>query len=102
MKSMKNRVAYLSTARVIGILLVVLGHSYPFNVPISQGLEFLRSFIYSFHMPLFVFISGFLAAKSSRTPKDYILGRAKKLLPPLFCTLSGSLSSQTPGTGLFK
>lgn len=99
---MKNRVAYLSTARVIGILLVVLGHSYPFNVPISQGLEFLRSFIYSFHMPLFVFISGFLAAKSSRTPKDYILGRAKKLLPPLFCTLSGSLSSQTPGTGLFK
>ena len=81
---MKNRVAYLSTARVIGILLVVLGHSYPFNVPISQGLEFLRSFIYSFHMPLFVFISGFLAAKSSRTPKDYILGRAKKLLTPYF------------------
>ena len=81
---MQNRISYLSTARIIGILLVVLGHSYPFNVPIPQGLEFLRTVIYSFHMPLFVFLSGFLAAKSSRTPKDYILGRAKKLLTPYF------------------
>lgn len=82
--AMKTQISYLSTARVLGILLVVLGHSYPFNVYIPKSLEFLRVFIYSFHMPLFVFISGFLAAKSSRTPKDYILGRAKKLLTPYF------------------
>ena len=82
--AMKTQISYLSTARVLGILLVILGHSYPFNVYIPKSLEFLRVFIYSFHMPLFVFISGFLAAKSSRTPKDYILGRAKKLLTPYF------------------
>ena len=82
--AMKTQISYLSTARVLGILLVVLGHSYPFNVYIPKSLEFLRVFIYSFHMPLFVFISGFLAAKSNRTPKDYILGRAKKLLTPYF------------------
>ena len=74
---MQNRISYLSTARIIGILLVVLGHSYPFNVPIPQSLEFLRTVIYSFHMPLFVFLSGFLAAKSSRSPKTYIAVRAK-------------------------
>lgn len=81
---MQNRISYLSTARIIGILLVVLGHSYPFNVPIPQSLEFLRTVIYSFHMPLFVFLSGFLAARSSRSPKDYIAGRAKRLLIPYF------------------
>jgi fucose 4-O-acetylase-like acetyltransferase len=68
----------------MGILLVVLGHSYPFNVPVGQGFEFLRTFIYSFHMPLFVFLSGFLAAKSHHLPKDYITNRAGKLLIPYF------------------
>lgn len=84
MITMKKRISYLSTARVIGILLVVLGHSYPFNVPLGQGFEFLRTFIYSFHMPLFVFLSGFLAAKSNHIPKDYIANRAGKLLIPYF------------------
>ena len=82
--AMKTQISYLSTARVLGILLVVLGHSYPFNVYIPKSLEFLRVFIYSFHMPLFVFLSGFLAAKSSRSPKTYIAVRAKKLLIPYF------------------
>lgn len=35
MKSSDSRITFLSTARVIGILLVVLGHSYPFEVPWS-------------------------------------------------------------------
>lgn len=45
---------------VWGILLVVLGHS-GFEEPIiQQKLSYLHSWIYSFHMPLFFLISGFL------------------------------------------
>lgn len=45
---------------VLGILLVVLGHS-GFEEPIIQEkLSYLHSWIYSFHMPLFFMISGFL------------------------------------------
>lgn len=45
---------------VWGILLVVLGHS-GFEEPIIQNeLSWLHSWIYSFHMPLFFLISGYL------------------------------------------
>lgn len=79
-----SRIGYISAARVIGIVLVVLGHSYPFDVPIPQSMELLRTFIYSFHMPLFILISGFLAARSNRNAGDNIAVRARKLLIPYF------------------
>ncbi len=79
-----NRISYISAARVIGILLVVWGHSYPFGVPIPKLLEQVRGFVYEFHMPLFVLISGYLAGKSKKTAGDFISGRAKKLLIPYF------------------
>lgn len=80
----KTRVGFLATARCIGILLVVLGHSYPFGVPIPAALEQLRLFIYRFHMPLFIFISGYLAGKSTAPAVVYIQKRAKRLLIPYF------------------
>lgn len=80
----RSRIPYISTARVIGILLVVLGHSYPFDVPIPRSLDLLRNFIYTFHMPLFILISGYLAAGSSRSAGNFIANRAKKLLLPYF------------------
>lgn len=45
----------ISFLQVFGILLVVLGHSAN-----EEGIPFLSKWIYSFHMPLFIFISGFL------------------------------------------
>lgn len=49
---MNKNIAFL---QVFGILLVVLGHSTN-----NGGIPFLSKWIYSFHMPLFIFISGFL------------------------------------------
>lgn len=43
----KKRLEYIDIARGIGIVLVVLGHC------LSQLDGGLRTFIYSFHMPLF-------------------------------------------------
>lgn len=80
----KENISFISTARVIGILLVVLGHSYPFEVPLPVFVWKLRDWIYMYHMPLFVFISGYLLAKSRRTVGDYIGKRAVKLLVPYF------------------
>lgn len=42
-----------------GILLVVLGHS-------GENIPFLTKWIYSFHMPLFIFISGYLLDYTSK------------------------------------
>ena len=79
-----ENISFISTARVIGILLVVLGHSYPFEVPLPVFVWKLRDWIYLYHMPLFIFISGYLLAKSRRTVGDYIGKRAVKLLVPYF------------------
>lgn len=81
------RVGFVSTARVIGILLVVLGHSYPFGVQIPVFWDQLRSFIYTFHMPLFILISGYLAGAKPQSAGSYVKKRAKRLLVPYF-TLS--------------
>ena len=51
---MSKRIGYIDIARGIGILLVVLGHNdFGYISPFAYQL------IYSFHMPLFFFLSGY-------------------------------------------
>ena len=81
----------INIARAIGILLVVIGHAFPdassgIKIPLANYIE---SFIYSFHMPLFFFISGFLGKKVLAISKaggegrhDYRIKRCKRLLVP--------------------
>lgn len=49
---MAKRIEYLDYAKGIGIILVVLGH-----ILIKGNIKI---YIYSFHMPLFFIISGYL------------------------------------------
>jgi len=60
----------MQVTRGLGILLVTLGHS----EPIEKVFPAVFSFIYSFHMPLFFFLSGFFATKlfHINSLKDYI------------------------------
>ena len=85
---MKERLVYISNARIIGILLVVFGHSYPLTGEIPKVLDIVRSFIYCFHMPLFVFISAYLVSKTGSIEKygakQYIQKRFVKLMVPYF------------------
>lgn len=53
-----ERIRDIDLLKGIGIVLVVLGHS---SMP-----KFAEAFIFSFHMPLFFFLSGFLFAKARR------------------------------------
>ena len=74
-KSVKKRIKSIDIAKSIGILLIVLGH--------IQNNETIAHFIYSFHVPLFFVISGYLYKKTKK-PIEYIKKKAKSILVPYF------------------
>lgn len=70
----KKRHVELDILKGIGIILVVIGHN------IND-----KTFIFTFHMPLFFLISGFLF--SPKSPKTYLKKSAVRLLIPYVCFL---------------
>ena len=79
---------YITLAQIIGCLLVIWGHSYPFVTDMPLVVEQGKNFIYRFHMPLFIFCSGYLLAYTKQTErksfKEYVGNRTKRLLIPYF------------------
>ncbi|MDO4623708.1 MAG: acyltransferase family protein [Eubacteriales bacterium] len=79
-----ERIDWIDTAKGIGIILVVFSH-------LTTDGQFLRNFIFSFHMPLFFFLSGFLSVRSGKAKKysfrEYLLRRIKRLYVPYFICL---------------
>lgn len=65
-----NKDNYISVAKAIGIILMVVGHS---GCPII-----IHNFIYMFHMPLFFFCSG-LFYKNKKTKKELLIFCRKKI-----------------------
>lgn len=68
----KDRILWIDISKGIGIILVVIGHvveSYHnSNLYLDNSLfKFLFNFVYSFHMPFFMIISGYLLSKSRNT-----------------------------------
>ena len=57
----KNRDQFLDIAKGIAIILVILGHTFQ---GFGENFDYLVGYrvIYSFHMPLFIFISGMVFA----------------------------------------
>lgn len=85
----KNEIKWLSELQGFSMLTVVIGHVYDKSEWYGGGYEsILQSFIYSFHMPLFMFISGFLYnfTKISRNKKmiDIVKEKSVRLLIPYF------------------
>lgn len=87
---MSKRIEYIDIARGIGILLVVLGHN-DFAIVSPFG----HKLIYSFHMPLFFFLSGYFINPNSEF-WTFFKKRFNSLLKPYFFTIfliyMGSLS----------
>ncbi len=84
----KSRLGWIDAAKGIGIVLVVLGHAPRHDMFAESALcEFLFQLIYSFHMPLYLAISGYTFGLSYRrhleTPGVFLKRRAKSLLVPL-------------------
>ena len=82
---------YLDYIRGIAIFLVVVGHCIQFgsgSTYLKSGLFFanpLFKFIYSFHMPLFMLISGYLGwfSMSKKNYKVFVIDKSKGILIPL-------------------
>lgn len=73
----KERIAWVDLARGMAIVLVILGHT---SIPNK-----LVSYIYSFHVPLFFVLSGFLIHRSLQKPwPDYLKNKFVRLAVPYF------------------
>ena len=89
----KERSIYLDVLKAVTIFLVLLGHciQYGAGAEYMSGGVFLYNpvfiFIYSFHMPLFTIISGYLFACSCKTKsnKQLLTSKVKQVIIPLFC-----------------
>lgn len=87
----KKRIAYLDLVKLLTIylVLVILGHVIiMLNHDLSVGGG-LYDFIYTFHMPLFVMLSGYFVVSSCSKPfRHFIQTKARQLLlPSITCTL---------------
>ncbi|RPJ29632.1 MAG: hypothetical protein EHM33_00170 [Chloroflexi bacterium] len=78
---MPKRIEYLDVARGIGILLVVLGHN-----DFAAISPFFHQVIYSFHIPLFFFLSGYFI-NTSVSFFDYFKKRFHSILKPYLFTI---------------
>lgn len=87
-KKSQRRLPEIEIAKGFAILLVVLGHMEPGDVPSSQTWYLqLHYIIYSFHMPLFMYLSGFVYFLTGQHAKYSMYGklvssRAYRLLLP--------------------
>lgn len=70
---MKQRILYFDWIKGLAIILVVMGHLYTFSGATSGNL--INKLIGSFHMPLFMYVSGFVAFTPPRPSEnlDFLL-----------------------------
>ncbi|MGG5461274.1 acyltransferase family protein [Clostridium sp. B9] len=68
----KSRNYFIDNSKGLLIFLVVLGHSLEFIRKDCGFAEFLYIFIYEFHMPVFIFISGYLSKNVEKGRKNAV------------------------------
>lgn len=73
---MKERVAYFDNAKIILMVCVVFGHFTEPMVEESSIMKTLFLFIYSFHMPAFIFVSGYFSSGIYKRGKLFKLIRS--------------------------
>lgn len=87
---MENKKKYyeeLTLMKGIGIVLVILGHSFSFTgfdlIEVNKINKYIHETIYSFHMPMFFLIAGFLTNKyKDNLNKEFYISKIKRLLIP--------------------
>ena len=83
------RILHLDWSKLLTIYLVILGHVIGMLDPgLLIGGDLVR-FIYTFHMPLFVLLSGYFVNSAYSKPfSSFVSGKAKQLLlPTISCTI---------------
>ncbi|MBR6436180.1 MAG: acyltransferase family protein [Thermoguttaceae bacterium] len=83
MSNVSKRIDFIDTAKAIALFLVILGHLVPVDGDAFQ-------WIFSFHMPIFFFLSGYcFNSNSSISPINYFLKKVQSLIIPyiIFCLI---------------
>lgn len=84
-----GRVEWIDCAKGVGILLVVLAHGWRGLIDNGQmhwmyGLQAVDYAIYSFHMPLFFFLSGLTSSYLPKGRWAFLISKAKTVVYPYF------------------
>lgn len=85
----RNRIEWVLVAKGIAILLVVIGHYNPDSAPAYWTA--LNAVIYSFHMPLFFLLSGYLYSRGSYAYPNLIRRKTRRLLYPFIAIAAAAL-----------
>ena len=72
-EKLKNNNYFIDNLKVILIFLVVFGHLIERYIDTNSTLLGVYMFIYIFHMPLFVFVSGFLSKNIYKSRKIFFI-----------------------------
>jgi fucose 4-O-acetylase-like acetyltransferase len=86
----KNRIDHIDRVTGVAIFFVVLGHMYFPELRNIAWYVTLRNIVYKVHMPLFIFVSGFIAflsvekkrIDSLESYKHFTFNKIKRFLPP--------------------
>lgn len=78
---MKQRIYWVDTLKGLLIMLVIMGHRA--GDGFSHGLLLSKVYIYSFHMPLFFFLSGYVFKIKGKSFNEFVRGKIKTLIVPL-------------------
>lgn len=91
MVAVKKKIDWLAVLQGFSMLLVVIGHVSLTNLPRDPSTPIatrIETVIYTFHMPLFIFISGWLfyytCIVRNKSYKDMFISKFKRLLIPFF------------------
>jgi fucose 4-O-acetylase-like acetyltransferase len=104
----RERVAYLDVAKGIGIILVVIGHAIggldsANLISDRSSLQFIFYLIYSFHMPLFFFISAlFVEGRIEYDPRHFFLSNLTRIALPYFIWGAAQLLAEYLASGLLN
>jgi fucose 4-O-acetylase-like acetyltransferase len=83
-----ERIKIIDSLKGYAIILVLFGHVIVFSDPTGYALSWLFTFIYSFHMPLFLFLSGYLVYQKPIDPKwNFVYKKFRGLIVPYFIWL---------------
>ena len=97
------RIGCLDSLKWFAIMLVVVGHFLDYGTAYSDSYKSLDIFIYSFHMPLFIFLAGLFDKPREKFPWDsvvfyIVLGVVLQMV--YFCL--GSFLGRNPSFNLFS
>ena len=83
-----NKRHFIDNIKVVLIFLVVFGHLIERYIDTSDTLMAIYMFIYIFHMPLFIYISGYLSKNVNKSKKIFL---KDLLIPYIFLLITSVL-----------